>query len=245
MFDGKAFMINPKGVENSGVEIVDVNGVFDDVVGVVVRCAIVEASFESTSGYPSAEATSVMVTTMIIFSQFALTVDSASKLTPENDHRVFQHASLLQVLHQCGSGLIDRFAVLLDFGWQVTVLIPSTMEELNERDAAFSESSRDHTIRGESSRFASVFAVKFIGLLTLVFHIHQIRYGSLHSVRHFVLSNSGFNLRVADGIKMGSVELCETVKHFSPCLAIDTVWVSQVKHRILAAAELHSLVLRG
>ncbi len=97
VFDGETFVIDAEVVEEGGVEIADVDGILDDVVGVVIRFSIV-AGFETSTDYAGGEATAMVVATMVILSQFALTVDSAAKFSTKDDHGVLKHAAFFKIL---------------------------------------------------------------------------------------------------------------------------------------------------
>ena len=65
----------------------------------------------------------MVVSTIVIFSQNTLRIRTAAKLTTPQDQRVFQHAALLEILHQRGlrtsskRGLGDQYiAKALDDG---------------------------------------------------------------------------------------------------------------------------------
>jgi hypothetical protein len=81
-------VIDAKGVEHGGVEVIDVDGVLHDVVGVVVGLAVVEPGFESASGDPGGEAASVVVAPVVFRGEFSLAVDGAAELTAEDDDGV-------------------------------------------------------------------------------------------------------------------------------------------------------------
>ena len=79
-------MIHPEAVENGGIEIADVDGIFDDVVGVIIGHAVAGASFDTTASDPCAEAAAVVIAAR---TELPLAVDGAAKLAAPNNQRIF------------------------------------------------------------------------------------------------------------------------------------------------------------
>ena len=61
MFQCESFMIDSQGMQNSGIEIVDMNRVFQNVVGIVIGFTVVKPLFETAARCPGAEATTMMI----------------------------------------------------------------------------------------------------------------------------------------------------------------------------------------
>lgn len=97
VLEGESLMVDPEEVENGGLQVVDMDGVFNDVNAIVVGLPVTEACFYATSGEPVGEAIGVMVSAVVGRSQFALAVYGSPEFASPNDERVFQHAALLQV----------------------------------------------------------------------------------------------------------------------------------------------------
>ena len=57
----EAFVIDSQRPQDRGVQIVDVNRVFDDVVSVVVGRSVIDPGFESAAGNPRGETAAVMI----------------------------------------------------------------------------------------------------------------------------------------------------------------------------------------
>jgi hypothetical protein len=53
---GEAFVVEAEEVEHAGVEVVDVDFVFDSLVAIVVGGAVAVAGFDSAAGRPEGEA---------------------------------------------------------------------------------------------------------------------------------------------------------------------------------------------
>jgi len=60
-------VVDAHEVEDRGVEVVDVYGVFDDVVAEVVGLAMNDAAFDAAAGHPHAEIARVMIAAVVVF----------------------------------------------------------------------------------------------------------------------------------------------------------------------------------
>ena len=49
---GKFLMIDPEQVKQGGLEVADMDGIFDDVVGELVGLSMDDPSFDSAAGHP-------------------------------------------------------------------------------------------------------------------------------------------------------------------------------------------------
>ena len=117
---GELFVIEAELVKDRGVEIVDVNFVFNRVEAEVIGLAMVHAAFDSASGEPHGEGIGMVVPTI----GSALGHGSASEFSAEDDEGVFEHAALLEVFDQGGAGLVDILAVLFEPANESAMLVP-------------------------------------------------------------------------------------------------------------------------
>ncbi len=99
-------MVDAGEVQNSGVEVVDVNWIFEDIEGVVVGSADALAGFDASPGQPGREAASVMVASVVVHQLAFLGVDGASEFSGADDKSVFEQSALLEVGQECGGRLI-------------------------------------------------------------------------------------------------------------------------------------------
>ena len=88
----------PRQCEDRGVEVVDVDGVLDDVVAEVVGLAVDDAGLDAAAGHPHGEAAAVVVAAVVVAGQRALAVDRPAELAAPDDQRVVEQAALLQVV---------------------------------------------------------------------------------------------------------------------------------------------------
>ena len=83
-FIGQALVIDTQLIENSGVEIIDVNAVFYDVIGKIIGFAVLEPGFDAAPGHLHGKAFWVVVATVVGFGELALAVHRTTKLATEN-----------------------------------------------------------------------------------------------------------------------------------------------------------------
>ena len=89
-FEGQFRVIDAEAMEDGGVEVMDVYRVAGDVVGEVIGGAVGHSRLNASSGHPDSEASWVMVSTIVIFGQFALTVGGSSKFAAPDDERLVE-----------------------------------------------------------------------------------------------------------------------------------------------------------
>ena len=111
VFKNQFFMIQAQLMQNSGLKIVHMHRIFDDIVAKLVGFAIHNSWFNTTARHPDPEAARMMIASIIIFGQFALTIVGTAKFTAP-DHQCFiQQPPLFQIGNQRGRSLIDIFCL--------------------------------------------------------------------------------------------------------------------------------------
>src|SRR3546814_15448958 len=93
-------MIEPKLVQYGSMEIMNMHGVFDDVVTKLIGFPIDEPGFDPTTGHPHRKGPGMVVPTVTIKFQVSLTIVGTSKLTAPDTEGVCQQSSLRAVSHQ-------------------------------------------------------------------------------------------------------------------------------------------------
>ncbi len=189
------------------------NRILDDVVGKVVGLPMVDPWLEPTTGNPGAEAATVVIPAVVVFGEFTLTVDGAAELAAEDDNGIFEQATLFKILDQSGSRLIDGFTIVRQVLWQIVVLIPASMKELNKAYTALSHPSGENAVRGEGAFVSRFGAVEVVDMIRLLFGIHQIRHRCLHAKCHFVLGYTGLDFRIPHPFKTLLIQVAQTVEH--------------------------------
>src|SRR6185503_13346795 len=130
------------------------------VVAVVVGLAERNSGLDSAAREPDREASRMMIAPVIVGGQLALAVDRPAELAAPHHQRVLQQPALLQILNQRGARLIGVAALPGYLLGQIVVLVPSTVEELDETHAALGQAPRQQTIGGERSGLARILAIQ-------------------------------------------------------------------------------------
>jgi hypothetical protein len=119
------------------------------------------------------------------------------------------------------------------------------MEQLHEPDIAFGQTAGQQTVCGIAAGTADVRAVRIEDMLRLFGGIEQIGDTGLHAKRHFVLSNSSLDLRIADVVEVLLIQCRESVESPATSCLVDAGRVRQEQHRIALVAKLDSLMHGG
>ncbi len=108
-------VVDAQAAKDGRLQIVHVDGIFGDVVAVIVGFAERHAGLDAAAGHPHGEAAAVVVAAIIGGGETALAIDGAAEFAAPDDQRVVQHAALFQVGDQRGGGLVHIFAALGQF----------------------------------------------------------------------------------------------------------------------------------
>src|SRR5882762_1754668 len=113
-------MIEAEQVEDGSMQIVDVDLILRGVEAKIIGLAQRESCFDATAGQPIGEAIGVMIAPVVS----ALDHGGAAKFAAPNHQRIFQEAALLQVLDERRGSLVGSFAILLQVGGKIAMLVP-------------------------------------------------------------------------------------------------------------------------
>jgi hypothetical protein len=139
--EGEAFVVDTHGMEESGVEVVHVNGIADDIVAEFVGFPVDEAFLEATASHPHGEAAGVVIASEVVLADVALAVGRATEFAAPDDEGFVEEAALLEVGDEGGGSLIGFLAFLAEAAGQTAVVVPVAVAELDEADAAFGEAA--------------------------------------------------------------------------------------------------------
>src|SRR5688572_5357724 len=92
-------------------------------------------------------------------------------------------------------------------------MVPVAMIELNEAGAAFGEAAGEEAIAGEGAGLVHVLAIELRHGLGFSRQIHEFRHARLHAIRHLVLANARFDLRIARLRELEAIEISDAVEH--------------------------------
>ena len=137
----------------------------------------------------------------------------------------------------CRALAADRFR-------QLRVLVPSSMEQLDESHAAFGESPCKQAIRCIGAWLARVLTIKLERAGRLIRHVGQLGNRRLHPERHLVLRDSRRDLRIARLRELRLIQFIQVVQESPAHLRIDAGRIREVQHGIRSRPELHPLIPR-
>ena len=102
-FVGEAFVVDAQKVQDSSLEIVDVNFVLDGVEAELVAPAVTHAGLHTAARHPQRECVGMMIAAPLLrLLNLALQKRRAPKFAAPNDERVVEQSALLEVAHQRG-----------------------------------------------------------------------------------------------------------------------------------------------
>lgn len=108
---GKPLVIQSQAMQYRGVQVVDMNGIADNVVAIVVRGTVADAGPHSAPCEPHGEAASMMVPAVIVGGERSLGIDRTAELAAKNHERILQESALFQIGDQGGAGAVDIAAL--------------------------------------------------------------------------------------------------------------------------------------
>ena len=82
---GESLVIDSHAVEDRCIKVVDVHGIFGDVVAEVVGLSKGDATFDSTTCHPHAEISRMVIAAVIVPRQTSLAVNGTSEFSSPND----------------------------------------------------------------------------------------------------------------------------------------------------------------
>src|SRR3989449_11605426 len=77
---GQPLVVDAEAIEDCGLQVVDVHGVLDDVVAVIVGLTVIDAGLHSATRHPHAEAARMMVPAVVRRRERALAINGAAEL---------------------------------------------------------------------------------------------------------------------------------------------------------------------
>ncbi len=191
---GQVFVVEAEEVEEGGVEVVDVDGVLDGLVAVVVGAAEGEAGLGTAAGHPEGEALGIVVASVGFPA-----VGGAAEFAAPDDERVVEETAGAEVVEECGDGAVNGAAVAAKGGFEVLVLVPSAMIDLDETDAGLGEAAREEALAGEGIGGGVTDAVAGERGRGFAFEFEEFGHLGLHAEGEFVGLDDALDLGVAIG----------------------------------------------
>jgi hypothetical protein len=239
----QTLVVDAELVQDRGLQVVDVHGVFGRAVTKVIRCPIGNARLDATTRHPHGKATRMMVATVDFRGTRALGEYRTPELAAPDDQGIVEEAALLEVLEQASGWSVDVVAHQRQVPGDVSVMIPTDVIKLNERNAAFGHATGEQAVGGVGATHTRLFAVEFEGSIRLGREVGQLGHGRLHPKSHFVLLHPGLNLGIPHGLALESVEACDCLDASALGGGTDALRVGHVEDGITNRLKLHALVL--
>ena len=148
------FVIYAQQVQDRCMQIMDRDLIDDSVQAEFIGFTMTDAAFNTTPGEPRCESVRIVVASGF---GFDLRDRKSSKLTPTDDQRLFQQASLLQICQQRGNWLVHfagkatMIAFDIDMSVPAFLILRASTIELHETNAGFDHSSGGQTLSAEVS----------------------------------------------------------------------------------------------
>ena len=136
--EGEAGVVDAEELENGGLKVVDVNGIFGDVETKVIGLADGDAGLDATAGHPHGEGLRVMVPAVAAFEGgTGFNHGSTAEFAAPNDESVIEHAAFLEVLDEGGTSLVGCLGLTFNVAFYIGVGIPAGMVNLDETNTSF------------------------------------------------------------------------------------------------------------
>src|SRR5207245_1343823 len=119
--EGEFGVLQAEEVKDGGVQIVDVDFVFDRVETEFVGFAVNDARFDAAAGEKDGVAVRMMVAANLAWFQLALHHGCATEFAAPNDKRFIEQSALFEVFDQGDGGLIGFEAAFLEIENEVAV----------------------------------------------------------------------------------------------------------------------------
>lgn len=201
---GEAGVVEAQEMQQGGVQVVDVDGIFSNIETEFVARAIGKAALNTAPSHPERKSVGMMVSAIVA----PLHHRGSAELPAPDDDRVIEQPALFEIADEGGAWFVGFLTILLEATDKVAMLVPGFVEQLNEADAAFDQSPGEQTVRGVAglSRFDTVEIERF---LRLPGEIHQFWSTRLHAISHLVGIDPGGDFGIAHEIEAHRIETVE------------------------------------
>src|SRR6516162_252357 len=117
-------MINAQAMEDGGLQIMNVDGILQDVEAEVVAFAEDESRCNAAAGQPHGEAARMMIAAELPGRDLSLAKWRTAELAAPDDQSIVQEAALFQVAHQGRRRSVSQATLLGKVRRQIAVMIP-------------------------------------------------------------------------------------------------------------------------
>lgn len=212
---GEFFVIEAHEVEHGGVEVVDVDFVFNGGKAEVVGCSVHVTTFHAAPCHPGGEAVVVVIAAIDLagvgafFGHF--NDGRPAKFSAPEDEGFVEESALFEIGEEGGDGLITFPREVAMVLLKVVVIIPrlsGAMPDLHEADATLDEATGDKHLAA-----LQVVAIHVADVLRLEGDVESVGRFELHTVGEFEALEASFELGiVVAGLGVFFVEVAEKVE---------------------------------
>src|SRR6516225_3255589 len=195
---GEALVIEAQEPEDSGVQIVNVDGMLDGTETEIVGGAMNLASLDAAAGQPHAETIVIVVAAIdaagIGARSRQLHRRSSAKLAAPDQQRIVQHAALFQVFQKASDGLIAFPGQTAMLRFQIIVAVPGlagAVPDLDEANAFFQEPAGNEKLPALNAG-----AVQSANVSRLAVDVESILGIALHAISQLERLNASFELSI-------------------------------------------------
>ena len=126
MAERQPFVIDSQQVQQCRLQVMHVHRILHGIHTQIVRSAVGDPGFDAAPGQPQSKRIRMMIAApAFAFVDVALQKRGTPEFAAPDHQGIFQHPTLLQVLHQRGGRLIGVAALRVQFGRDTAVLIPA------------------------------------------------------------------------------------------------------------------------
>src|SRR3954454_8228775 len=256
---GQSQVVEAEEVEQRRLQVVDVHRVSDRGPAEFVGLAVDVAFADSAAGHEDRKRVRVMVAAgrdrLILL---VLSERGSTELAGDDDQRFVQQAALFQVVDQGGDGLVTEPSVERQLDVEPLVVVPRSLDEMHESDAALDQSAGQKAIGGKGAvlirtagalglddRVFAVDSVRIERSPRLARKIGQFGRRGLHSERKLVAGDAAEDLRVVEALVMGFIELTERIETGAAKVSRKPIGVLQIEHRLSLSTKHAPFIRRG
>ncbi len=123
---GEARVVEAQAVQDGGLQVVDVDGVPDDVHAQVIGSADHLAAANAAAGHPHAVGKRVVVAAGVVLLAGVADLDHrrAAEFAAPDNQRAREQAALLEILEQRAGGAVGDVAILFELLVELGVVVP-------------------------------------------------------------------------------------------------------------------------
>ncbi len=239
------FVVKAELLQQGGVQVVDVNGIFYDAEAEFIGGAMDKAGFDASSCGPHSECIHMVIPSDGVpdFSH-----RGAPELAAPDHDGIIQQSSLFEIDDEGGAGLVyfaaAQFELFVEIIDLITVVIPIGVVELDKAYASFDESAGEQAIAGVGGFFSGA-PVQGEGGLIFAREIHEFWRASLHAVGCFVAIEPGEDFRISGGRELFVIQSGDGGLEVEFGFTAEPLGAAEVEDGIAGGAEGDSLKRGG